>query len=781
MRIEQMVLFGPGEDFRVRFGGRLTVLAGLQPDERGDLINLLVDALAGRLPNASVVYLDPASRRVFADRTGATFAETGLAAPSLASLVGTDAKVVSGLVTLRAGDLGLGAGTQRSADDISGELAAERALAAQLRAEREESQALVVRLDDWRAELVELDERIDRAADDADRWAWMELRRDLAALSLELTALDHLDDGTADEALLGTVDQLRTVGATWAEASTEAAELSERLGVLPEVSDRDLARVAATPETLPEDFGARLAGWQRAVDVRRTREAEVVEADEAPTADDAVVHLARLDQDRLWAAAEALAEAKMNYEAELAALASDTDPEVEAEIEEAHREVLRCERHRQRRFLPGVLGSGSLAAGALLAGDQVSVLIGMAMLAGAVAMGWWLLVVPRRIVALAEREEEMALGRVDAGSWLGLHLRRIDDVMSRNERKGLDAAVDAHASAQLDWEEVAGTIELADAVGQRQEVAAYIEATDPAARSRRQRRAVLEVQAARADEDEARSRLTAGLDGYGLSATSAGDLDPAQLGSIIERRIAGGALARQALRLHGLERQAAGAGAELDDLLARLGFTEGELHGRLDAALGAVAAAKGRLAASTVRRSRAEVITDIAVLTPQVQAGRLSSWDASPDPVEAPTDPDRLVTRRLEVAELVRASEGPELVDAERRLAVAEDHIAALEAELDALAAGPAPLHRRISDRVARATSIGGYEEPLPVFVDDAFASLAPPEREAALDVLARLSAKVQVVVLTDDPVVSAWARGQVAGGAVTLFETEVHTAVVPV
>ncbi|MGI8756147.1 MAG: hypothetical protein ACR2MB_09850 [Acidimicrobiales bacterium] len=73
----------PGEDFRLQFGERLTVLAGPSTDERAELVEVLVEVMAGRLPNASLIYTDHAGRRVFADRTGATFADTGAPAPSL--------------------------------------------------------------------------------------------------------------------------------------------------------------------------------------------------------------------------------------------------------------------------------------------------------------------------------------------------------------------------------------------------------------------------------------------------------------------------------------------------------------------------------------------------------------------------------------------------------------------------------------------------------------------------------------------------------------------------
>lgn len=780
MRIKQLVLFGPGEDFRLQFGERLTVLAGLSTDERAELVEVLVEAMAGRLPNASVIYTDHAGRRVFADRTGATFADTGAPAPSLTDLLGTDPEVVSGLVTLRAADLGLGDPTERTAGDLTMDLAAERAAAAQIRAERDDTRLLVARVDEWRTELADLDKRIDRAPEDAARWEWSALRRNRDALRTELAALDIEADDGADQWLLTNLDELRSVGARWAEAGAEAAELAEQLGPLPDVSDHDLATVAATPASLPADFDDRLTAWQSAADARRSKDAALVEAGDAVKApdDELVTRLAGLDQDQLWAGADGLVRARAAWEDELAALDGQTDPEIEADIEVAHREVVRCQRDRQRRFVPGILGASALAVGALLAGDQISVFVGMSMLIGSLAMAWWLLVVPRRVLALAERDEEIALGRADAGSWLGLHLRRIDDVMQPSDRKGVDVAVDAHAAAQLDWEELVGDVAVADAIARRKEVQVYADLVNPAMRTRRVEAARARLVDATAAEATARSRLTSGLDRYGFAATTATELEPSQLAKVIERRIAGGALARRAIRLRELQGAAVTSGAELDAVLRRLGQVDGALADRLDAALRAVAAAKRRQNAAHQIRPRRDLEAELRDLDAQVASGYRQCWDLTAEPEQAPVDPDVLVTRRLEVAELVRTSQGPDLVDAERRLSVVEGHIESLQADLDALAAGPAPLHQRMADRLARTASIGDVEESLPVVVDDALACLAPDEEQAALDVLARLSSRAQVILLTNRPLVVAWARSRAGEGSVSLFEADAVTAI---
>jgi len=256
VRIEQLVLYGPGDDDRVRFGPGVTVFAGLGPQERVDLIETVVDALTGRLPNAAVVYTDHEDRKVFADRTGATFAATGAKALAPSRLVGQDPATVSALLTMTAKDIGLG--EHRSPDHLRAELTEARADLDRLHhgcAELAERAGLVAA---WQSELAELSRRIDRADEDAAQWAWVELRRHLDEVRAELTMVDRVQSGRTDRQVLEAVDALRTTGKAWADVASAASDLRQELGDLPRVAPADLARVASTPAELPPDFGGRI-------------------------------------------------------------------------------------------------------------------------------------------------------------------------------------------------------------------------------------------------------------------------------------------------------------------------------------------------------------------------------------------------------------------------------------------------------------------------------------------------------------------------------------------
>jgi hypothetical protein len=172
------------------------------------------------------------------------------------------------------------------------------------------------------------------------------------------------------------------------------------------VSADDLARVASTPAELPPDLPARLAGWQAATDLRGAADAELARCRTAPPHPDdpLVATFAALDQPRLWEAHAQLARADDAY-ARLSdqLVRTEPAPEVEARIESAHLEVVRCERDAQRRFRPGMLGAGALAVGALLAGQSTSVVVAALMLLASVAMATWLVAERMELLDLVVR------------------------------------------------------------------------------------------------------------------------------------------------------------------------------------------------------------------------------------------------------------------------------------------------------------------------------------------------------------------------------------------
>ena len=772
MRIEQLVLYGPGDDDRVRLAPGLTVFAGLDAQERSDLIETVVDALTGRLSNASVAYTDHAGRKVFADRTGATYADSGRPAPAPQDLLGHDADVVTRLLTLTADDLGLG---QRvSAGELQAQLATTRAELERRATELDELQRRAETVGAWQDELASLAHRIGRHEDDVARWAWIELRRQLDELRAELNVQDHADLGRTDQQILKAVDSLRSTGAAWADLAAKASELRAGLGSLPAVSDSDLARVAATPAELPSDFSKRLDAWQAAVDLRRTADAELAQAS-SPSAtpdDPLVVAFAELDQTTLWNRHAKLEHANEAFaQVSNASDRNDLAPEAEDAIEQAHLAVVHCQRGVEKLFTIGATTTGLSAVLALLLGNAGAIVPGVVMLAAAIGLGVWLLLVPRRKLAAAELVEAQALADADAGSWLGLHLRRLDGNNDPAERKRFETAAKNRAAAQIDWDEIAGAVSPQDLTARAGAVKAYADSISPPSIARRIEEAQAFSAAAASAQMAARRAVTSGLDSYGFIDGSAIDIDPARLQTLLQRRIAAGDVARRARQLGVISQRENEAARRLDDLLSHLGYEDGDLESRLGRAIQAVAAARSRQTGQP--RTRADITADIERVIDQLRATARPSWADQPEPTSPPVDAKLLDARHREISELAASAGRPDVVGAEQRFDLAQNQVQTLEQRLEEITTGRGSVQHQVVGRLGRTTFLGDHEESVPVFIDDAFRKVADGERMDLLDLLIRLSRNVQVVLLSDDPVVNRWARNRSTHTDVVLYEAD--------
>lgn len=776
MRLEQVVLHGPGEDDRVRFGDGLTVFAGLGERERSDLVETVALALTGGLPNASVVYHDHAGRRVFADRTGATFAVTGAEAPGPGRLLGQDPEAVVRLLSVSDEELGLGA--EATAEQIQEQLEAARADLERARAEHEELREQTDLVSTWQEELEVLNRRILQAQDHAARWAWVQAHHRLAQLHAELSVLGEDGAEDQDRLVLAAVDALRTLGEAWADAAAAATELRnsiiQELGTIPEVEPDHLARVAATPDGAPRELVEALALWRAAADLRDETASALERVDSAPPEvdDPLVVAFAQCDQQRLWLAHAQLEAANAAYaQTTASATGGSVDPEAEEAIEEAHREVVRRQRDVQRRFRPGALGSGSLAVTALLAGQAISLVLGVVMLLAAVGLGVWLLAIPRRNLAQAVLMEELALTRSDAGSWLGLHLRRVDAFTDAGERRRFEMAANARTAAEVDWADAAGTLSPEDLTTRAEAVRAYVQATDPASIARRRDDLSTALASATRAEADARSTLLGDLDPYGIVPGHLAGQDLRRLPALVEQRVAAGRVARRLVELGELDAREAKAAARLGELLAHLGHHEGPLEARLVRVIEAITEARNRTGAG--ERPRATVEAEIAEVEAYLAAEWREGWADTPHPTAPPADPDLLDARRRDINETLNAVGRLDVVGAEHRFELAKGHVEQLERRLEELASGPGSIQQRLIARLNRTVVLDGGEDTLPVFLDDPLSAVPVGERMDLLDLVVRISGHVQVVFLTADPVVARWAQDRARSADVVLYEAQ--------
>lgn len=172
-------------------------------------------------------------------------------------------------------------------------------------------------------------------------------------------------------------------------------------------------------------------------------------------------------------------------------------------------------------------------------------------------------------------------------------------------------------------------------------------------------------------------------------------------------------------------------------------------------------------------RDRTDLEAEIARLNVIVERTKQPAWSTAPEMVTAPADPDVLEARRRELAELIGAAGTPDVVAAEHRYKVELSRVHDLEVRVDDLTPAPDSLEDRVARRLSLTTWLNGVEESVPVLIDDAFASLPFEEKVKVLDRLLDLSVRTQVLLLSDDPTATRWARSRATNAPVTLMEME--------
>jgi uncharacterized protein YhaN len=147
---------------------------------------------------------------------------------------------------------------------------------------------------------------------------------------------------------------------------------------------------------------------------------------------------------------------------------------------------------------------------------------------------------------------------------------------------------------------------------------------------------------------------------------------------------------------------------------------------------------------------------------------------------EGPTLED-LVARRdhlTDVLEGVRAAVTTEQIDrlVDRHSAF-ERRVAAVEAKLRGTRPGGGAdveeVQKHLLAALTKANCVGPRGEPLPVVLDDPFVRVPAERKWELMDMVHRLAEKVQLLYLTDDPFVGAWARRRADAGVITLLEPD--------
>jgi len=779
VRFEQLTLRIPGDEFRVPFHERLTVLAGIGVLERRAMIDSIVGALAGGPQSTELVYRDAQGRTVTvtceAGRVSSSH-DDGSPAIDLLQALRLDAGSLTSLLLLGPADLGLlGSGVNEPP-----ELAETRATLSAMTEQVQAALAAKQAADALRDELATIEERIRVSEENQARREYARVLSELEKVRSEAAAIRSGRTGAdADRHLLASAEGARDLAAVWREAATEAAELIANFGDHDRLDARAVEEALAIPDDAPTELVRLLEAMESTESEREELSGRLraIAASRLPEpSSPLVVDLARIDQAVLWEAnKKALESAATLNEVSIAlgglpAGDQQTEPGVADEIERWHDAVLEAEALVGRTRKPGLAAT---TAGVLVGATCTLVvpLVAPAGLVGAAFATAWLLVRPKRKLAKAEDRERSALKGAGASSYLAFHLRRVDAVLDPDARERLELAALEHRMAMARWHEVAGDLDPDQTAALRAEVEAYASSLanlGGAADEIEHLRTELSLRVEPAAE-KARLALLDAIAPYGIE-------EPSIAAKLISHQVQLGRLARLQRRLESAESTERSARAKLDGMLADRGFAEGDLAARVGAFEWACERAAEREEARQRAREIGEVETDLARLEDQARRLRRPEW-ASVTPAEANgPDLDELKRRREGTASAYEAACAvqPDVDRMVDRHAALERRVAVLEAGLGAAAASGIDVddvRQYLLASLTGATHAGPHGDPMPVLVDEAFARMQPDSKWELLDLLERLAEKAQVIYLTDDPYVAGWARRRAAAGAITLLE----------
>lgn len=184
-----------------------------------------------------------------------------------------------------------------------------------------------------------------------------------------------------------------------------------------------------------------------------------------------IQQLARIEQNELWSAAEALVIADRRMEEEADAVGSSVeDAEVIERIEHHHEQFERTqvdnEKVRRMTFLAAGFAALLAVPAAALIGTFAVIPLGLVALAAvAVSIVYW------QRMEKARSAEEAALADAGAQSYLGFHLQRVNSLLGSDQgRQRLIRAAEEHRQAAQRWHALAGEVDVNWAVANRAEI-----------------------------------------------------------------------------------------------------------------------------------------------------------------------------------------------------------------------------------------------------------------------------------------------------------------------
>ncbi|GAC1305521.1 MAG: hypothetical protein NVSMB16_01070 [Acidimicrobiales bacterium] len=787
MRVDYVAV-GPRPDcVRIRFHPQLTVVAGLGTPERAHLARLVLAAMdGGPSEEASARFVDGTGSGVIAQAgdTGWSWVDDdGHPTPSPRALVERDGgpdrrRDVGGRVP--------DTGTTRPGE--ASELSELHARRRALEAEIQRAVTAVAGFEDLRARVARIDDRIAAAVRRRTDALNADLVRRIADLRAE-AAGQSPGPGADAQPLAREAPQVAELVRRWRVACLALANERERFGGRPRLDPQALADALARPSQVPGELQALAAEYEAAtadVAALGDRLAALVTAAVGEPSHPAVPRLASQDQDEVWSTARAAVAARAQLEESSLALggvrAVGAATGIAATIDAAHdaRSAAEGRAHGRRRMAPvGVALAAAVSGVGVLLGPGAFV-AGIAMF---VASVWLLVVGPLWRLRSCQAAERAALGRAGVSSYLAFQVRRLEVNVNPRATEALDVAALEHRRISGRWRVLAGDLDPSAALDMEAEVRAYSaaleEATGCAAELAEVRSRI--TQEAAPIAESVRRRLMAACEPFGI-------LDPGAAVDLVRLHATSNVVARAQSALERVEQGALHLEHELDAALHRLGFVAGggsiaagaaaeDPTADLDRRISAFEVAATE-AESVIRRCREErpvdvVIAELARVEDELAERRArQQLDALSVGAPRETDPE-LLSLRAERAdahrEVVATQQCRSGLDRLRdRLRAVERQIAA---QIGPSQQGNGPdLVTALTDAAMTARSAPAGAETTPVILDEPFSDVHGDRKRAALGAVATLATEVQVLYLTEDEEVLAWARNRARSGDMSVL-----------
>lgn len=784
MRLQQLALRVSGDGQKLRFHERLTVISGISVEDRQGVVEVVLGTLAGEpTVSSELAYVGSTGQRITVDQTAEgtfhTFHDDGTPATPPSVQLGLSVHDLFRLMYVDGRQLGI---LQQGPSEPKELLDARAALAA-LTDQLEAAEVARDAAESFRLELLAIDEEIRQIDIGRPRRRYARMLLELEALRRERDALMATPaEAEADRALAAHLALLRPIAARWRAAARKLSDAAQAFGEdRVRLDPHSLAGALTLPDQVPLHLDALVDDLAAAEAQRATLSAKLAGLMashlESPSHPD-VARLARADQTELWRVAQRAIATAQQLEAESIALGGlvtehETEkPAIVQEVESAHAAVEQAEEVIEKRRMGVVAAGGAAALGAMAL--PLAPFMAPLALAGSAAAAYWSVLAPRQQLAEAQGWETDALIRAGVPSYLSFHLRRMEALKDPSLRIPLESASRLHRKAMAEWRLLAGDMSPLEAVELEAEV-------------RRYAASVAALEGLGDDVTETRQRLTDEIEPLVEQAREAlmdvcrpfGIEHPTLAADLVRQLAEVARVARLQEALEAAEAEELAAREMLEDILVRLGYTTGDLAGRISAFEERAMLADQRVRDRTMARSPRDVNREIERLEALAKTEHRPEFGLTFTTADAKEpDPEALQARRDMTATAYHMANRlvPDVLHIADRKSALERRVAFLEEEHGEVGV-PSPtkmadLERYLKQRLAALESCGAEGESLPLLLDECFLHLRADAKWAMLDLVDRLSGSgSQVIYLTDDPDVSTWARRRAATGAIAFLD----------